>query len=149
MGQSPKTFAVIYFFGDERGEKKMKTDNPSNQAQSVSKQPFHFDFSRKLGWPASSRKQAPPGTSSFKHSVDTEVEQEIFCRGMELRAASRITGHPQLRQHCSAVHFYFEDGCLIVAGSVPSFYLKQLIQETIRNLEGIDRVDNRLLVQLD
>lgn len=142
-------FAVICLFGDESGEKKMKTNHPSNQAQSVSEQPFHFDFSRKLDWPASSRKQSAPRTSSFKHSVDTDVEQEIFCRAMELRAASRITGHPHLRQYCSAVHFYFENGCLIVAGSVPSFYLKQLIQETIRNLEGIDRVDNRLMVQLD
>ena len=35
---------------------------------------------------------------------------------------------------------------LVVSGRVPSFYLKQLLQSTLGNLDGIDRVINEVNV---
>ena len=37
-----------------------------------------------------------------------------------------------------------EDRCLTLSGKLPSYYLKQLAQEALRNLVGIDRIENRI-----
>ena len=37
---------------------------------------------------------------------------------------------------------------LIVRGSVPTFYLKQLLQSLLRNIDGVGRIDNQVEVTL-
>jgi hypothetical protein len=53
-------------------------------------------------------------------------------------------------QHC---HFYgradrFEfvhcDDVLTIRGSVPSFYLKQMLQSLLKNLDGVRWIDNQV-----
>ncbi len=39
-----------------------------------------------------------------------------------------------------------EEGVIILRGTVDSFYLKQVAQETIRNIDGIERIENHLEV---
>lgn len=125
----------------------MKSENLQAQDRTLSNQPFDFDFSRRHGWPANYLKSTKSAVDSENRAIQTEIDPEILDRAMELRAATRVSANPYLRQHCDGVHFYFEDGCLIVGGRVASFYLKQLIQETVRKLEGVDRVENRLNVE--
>ena len=36
----------------------------------------------------------------------------------------------------------FQDGVLTVAGRVPSFYLKQLAQTSVKDLDGVERISN-------
>lgn len=38
-------------------------------------------------------------------------------------------------------------GMLTLTGTLPSFYLKQVAQETVRGLESVDRVVNRVRVR--
>jgi osmotically-inducible protein OsmY len=38
----------------------------------------------------------------------------------------------------------FQNGVLTLRGRVPSFYLKQMAQSVLANLEGVDRIDNRV-----
>ncbi len=40
----------------------------------------------------------------------------------------------------------FCDGVLTITGRVPSFYLKQLAQNTVASLQEVERVDNRVEV---
>ena len=40
----------------------------------------------------------------------------------------------------------FREGILILRGRVPSFYMKQIAQTVIRDLDDVVRVDNRLEV---
>lgn len=40
----------------------------------------------------------------------------------------------------------FHKGVLILRGRVPSFYLKQVAQSVVRNIEGVAQIDNRLEV---
>ncbi len=40
----------------------------------------------------------------------------------------------------------FDDGVLTVCGRVPSFYLKQLAQTALRDVNGVTRIDNRIEV---
>lgn len=37
-----------------------------------------------------------------------------------------------------------QDGILTLRGSVPSYYLKQLLQATLRDIEGITKIDNQV-----
>ena len=39
------------------------------------------------------------------------------------------------------------DGVLVIRGVVPSYYFKQMAQESIRSLEGVTRIVNELSVQ--
>ncbi len=40
-----------------------------------------------------------------------------------------------------------DDGVLVIDGSVPSFFFKQMAQELARTVDGVQRVKNRLLVK--
>jgi osmotically-inducible protein OsmY len=52
-------------------------------------------------------------------------------------------GYPSLRQVKCAVH----DGQLVLAGVVPSFYLKQVAQTVALAVEGVVSVANQLRVE--
>ena len=38
------------------------------------------------------------------------------------------------------------DGCVVLKGSVRSFFQKQMAQEAIRRIDGVERIDNLLEV---
>lgn len=40
----------------------------------------------------------------------------------------------------------YHEGVLILQGSVPSFYQKQVAQELVASLGGVQQIDNRLVV---
>ena len=44
------------------------------------------------------------------------------------------------------VSCHFQSGVLILEGKVPSFYMKQLAQSLVRNLEKVEQIENRLVV---
>jgi hypothetical protein len=72
---------------------------------------------------------------------------QVAPGAMELRAAMQLNLHPSLRQFSSAVQFCYRDGCMTMAGVLPSYFLKQLTQEAIRNLDGVESIDNRICVE--
>jgi osmotically-inducible protein OsmY len=39
------------------------------------------------------------------------------------------------------------DGVLVLRGSIPTYYLKQVAQEAVSGLEGVRRVDNQIRVR--
>ncbi len=44
------------------------------------------------------------------------------------------------------ITWQFADGTLRLRGRVPSFYLKQVLQERLRNIRWIDRIENEVAV---
>jgi osmotically-inducible protein OsmY len=40
----------------------------------------------------------------------------------------------------------YRDGVLILRGCLPSYYLKQIAQEAVASLEGVERIDNQIQV---
>ena len=56
----------------------------------------------------------------------------------------------KLRQHpnraLKKISCEFKDGVLILRGRLPSFYLKQVTQEIVVRLDGIERIDNQIEV---
>jgi osmotically-inducible protein OsmY len=59
-------------------------------------------------------------------------------------AASRLrsNGYSALKN----VSCTFEESSLILRGSVPSYYLKQLAQQTVAQLEGVYWIENQIQV---
>ena len=81
------------------------------------------------------------------------MAQRFFSQGSELLGASLIaaarellSSHAHFRGRVD--HFVFEARAdvLIVEGSVPSFYLKQVLQTVLRDVHGVARIVNRVEV---
>ena len=59
-------------------------------------------------------------------------------------ASECVRSHPRLYSVFDVLDFDSECRTLIVRGVVPTFHLKQLLQESLRELPGVDRVDNQV-----
>jgi len=59
-------------------------------------------------------------------------------------AVCRLEEHPYFRGRSSAFQLEFSQGKIILSGRVPSFYLKQLLQEALRDIDGVEMIDNRV-----
>jgi hypothetical protein len=59
-------------------------------------------------------------------------------------ARAIVADQPHFRGSFYPLSFHCYDRVLVVSGRVPSFYLKQLLQSTLANLDGIDRVINEV-----
>jgi len=60
------------------------------------------------------------------------------------RISSAIDKHPHLTGR--GVHFEAREGHVVLRGTVRSYYQKQMAQEALRRLEGVDRIENQLEV---
>jgi osmotically-inducible protein OsmY len=63
----------------------------------------------------------------------------------QIRQALQSKGHLSLR----GLEFLTEDGLLILRGTVPSYYLKQLAQVTVFAVPGVAEVRNEVQVELN
>ena len=66
--------------------------------------------------------------------------------GLEELAGEHLRLHRRLYGVSDVLDFESDGQTLIVRGRVPTFYLKQLLQESLRELPGIERVDNQVEV---
>ncbi len=74
----------------------------------------------------------------------------LECNNDELRsrAIEILATHPNFRvllmRHAIVVES--ANGKVLVSGYVPSYYHKQMLQETLRRVAGVVHIDNRVLV---
>lgn len=68
------------------------------------------------------------------------------ARKTETRAVEVLESHPHFKGRSRWVQARCSNGCLYLEGILPSYYLKQLAQEAVRKLAGIDRVVNQIKV---
>jgi len=59
-------------------------------------------------------------------------------------AENRLKADSQRWLRC--VNCQYDEGVLRLTGRVPTFYLKQLAQTLVKNIDGVSRVDNQVLV---
>ena len=69
-----------------------------------------------------------PQTLTDKCVVDACVQQRLDCCVYRF-VFNKVTWH-------------FETGFLTLSGCVPSFYLKQMLQELLRGIEHVERLQN-------
>jgi hypothetical protein len=80
-----------------------------------------------------------------------QPKRECHCergspRRIEHMAHSIVNGHSHFRRRAEQFEFLFEEEVLVVRGSVPSFYLKQILQTVLRKVDGVRRIDNQVTV---
>lgn len=62
------------------------------------------------------------------------------------RARARLQAHIHLANRSRALELTVHDDVLVVRGNLPSFYLKQVLQHALKELKGVTRVDNQVMV---
>ena len=72
---------------------------------------------------------------------DTWIADEVARR-----AQSLVNSHTHFTGRAHGFDFGVRGDVLIVRGSVPSFYLKQVLQHALKNLDGIRWIDNQVTV---
>jgi hypothetical protein len=56
----------------------------------------------------------------------------------------RLEQHPHFRGRTSLVQIELVEGTIVLSGRLPSYHLKQLLQEAIRLMPGVVDIDNRV-----
>ena len=75
-------------------------------------------------------------------------EQETLLRCSDTvpqladRIGSALKGSPHIPN--SKLRFEANDGRVVLRGSVGSYYQKQMAQEVVRTLDGVDQIENHL-----
>jgi hypothetical protein len=89
---------------------------------------------------ASGTKESSTTTSSDAHCSSAESARARLAH--DVRLALRRSGHSELRN----VEVSIDDERLLISGSVPTFYLKQLSQELARSIAPRYQIRNELAV---
>jgi hypothetical protein len=66
--------------------------------------------------------------------------------GVEQAAYEIVASHCNFHGRARGFEFEQNGDVLTIRGCVPSFYLKQVLQGLLKNLEGVDRIDNQVEV---
>jgi hypothetical protein len=81
------------------------------------------------------REAAPEGTPA-----------PSVCAELAERARRQLATHGQFQRRIDAFAFEVLGDTLVVRGRVSSFYLKQLVQTVLRDVEGVRWIDNQVEV---
>ena len=83
-----------------------------------------------------------PATGSARPSTPTIEDRRI---GVADLAESRLRRNGYL---ClSNISCQYDDGVMLLRGHVPTYYLKQLAQEVVAEVEGVSKIVNEIDVQ--
>jgi hypothetical protein len=63
---------------------------------------------------------------------------------IEYRAQVLLSQHSHFRGRADIFSFEYCNGVLIVRGRVPTFYLKQLLQAALKDIEEVAWIDNQV-----
>jgi len=79
-----------------------------------------------------------PSQLTAEHSTAKRVDH------LERRASEALASHPHFVGRSAVLQLENDGKYLVVSGSLPSFYLKQLVQEVLMRVDGVERIDNRI-----
>lgn len=65
---------------------------------------------------------------------------------VESTARQRLSGKCPYVLYFEKISLDYADGILTLRGQLPSFYLKQMLQERLRGMERVARIDNQVHV---
>ena len=85
--------------------------------------------------------QQPP-----EPSAQTLVQRDDTWAHVARNAAQALDAHPHFRGRTNTIRIECRRDTLILTGRLPSFYLKQLLQEALRGVDGVGRIDNHVAV---
>jgi hypothetical protein len=71
-------------------------------------------------------------------------DSRVDVRIIELRAHELLSRHHHFRGRAGNFEYEFQEHVLIVRGRVPTFYLKQLLQTVLKDVDGVSWIDNQV-----
>jgi hypothetical protein len=93
------------------------------------------------------------GMPLYRHSVEVVMlesprltcrAEQRLCQSVEELATARLHDDVHFRGRDLNLSFELTNGVLTIRGSVPSFYLKQLLQTVLKEMERVNRIENRV-----
>jgi hypothetical protein len=101
--------------------------------------------------PAACDSEAVSGLAMSPGSVEIAAASEQLGGDGEVPALvlfvrAQLEQHAHFRGRSSLFTVELIDETIVMTGCLPSFYLKQLLQEVIKVMPGIDRIDNQVIV---
>jgi hypothetical protein len=89
-------------------------------------------------------------TAASRKSVrQVTISSRRLGRGdssVEISAREVVAQHTHFHGRADCFEFQYRERVLVVRGAVPSYYLKQLLQSALMDLQGVSRVDNQVAV---
>ena len=85
-------------------------------------------------------------TTEHRRMARVVFDAELQPPLMEDLARRRLAEDCSYAFCFNQVTFRYVQGVLILQGRLPSFYLKQVLQTLLRELEGVERIDNQVEV---
>jgi hypothetical protein len=87
-----------------------------------------------------------PGMAMISMHFDRLESSSQIQNELELRAHSLLGQHPHFRGRANRFQYESNGRRLVVRGAVPTFYLKQLVQSVLMQLDDGLQVDNQIAV---
>lgn len=88
--------------------------------------------------------------SEHTDGANTPLSQSDHCPQNDLRslAVRSLETNPAFRGRLAQGVIQIESNgdSLVLKGNVPTFHVKQLLQETLRRVEGVTQIENRVVV---
>jgi hypothetical protein len=85
-----------------------------------------------------------PDPSQVVGTAQSNADSPITASVFSIR--ERLEQHPHFRGRASLVQIELVEGIIVLSGRLPSYYLKQLLQEALRLMPGVVEIDNRVLI---
>ena len=85
--------------------------------------------------------KTPPTAATAAPRQITDDHSKTPIEDLAIR---QIEEHPYFRGRAHTIDVEYRSGTLILSGRLPSFYLKQMLQEVLRHVDGIKQIDNRI-----
>ena len=75
-----------------------------------------------------------------------KLRQQDALRKVEHCAHALVHVHPHFYGRATQFEFVYREEVLVVRGLVPTFYLKQVLQTMLKDVDGVRLVDNQVTV---
>ncbi|MEQ1904300.1 MAG: BON domain-containing protein [Pirellulaceae bacterium] len=83
---------------------------------------------------------------SIAESQESPMQSDSLLQPLDQALTKVFICHPHLSKR--KVHFLAEaNGRVVLQGSVQTYFEKQLAQEAVRNVDGVEQIDNQLAVE--
>jgi hypothetical protein len=90
---------------------------------------------------------SPPVAERPAYRAIISTEKPAVAPSVEMLAEELLQQHPHFRGRQHLVRFRCQGKCLTIEGHLPSYFMKQLAQEAIRSLSGLETIDNQIAVE--
>lgn len=77
-------------------------------------------------------------------SAEILTQRDATWVRVERNATQALDAHPHFCGRSDTIRIECRHDTLILTGRLPSFYLKQLLQEALRGVDGVGKIDNRV-----